>query len=199
MNKQKIKEILIAILVIIVIGIKPISACICGGVSVEKAYEQSSMIFVGKVVEVKTYTDESDIKKLWLFLQDKWRIEATFEVSNSWKGSTLHRQVIYTDTSICDFDFKLNKQYLIYAHETSPNEFYAFKCYRTMSLERAAQDLLFLQRRSKFSQPSLVSQVQDNNLALSIFLIFSLFLLGFWLIKRCVFSFWSSSTSQIGK
>ena len=199
MNKKKIKEVLIVIAIVMLIGIKPVSGCICGGVSVEKAYEQSSMIFVGKVIDVKDPYNQPYLQKFIKQLRGEWRVEATFEVSASWKGFAKSKQVVYTDTSLCDFGFTLGKRFLVYAHEVEPNEFYSFKCYRTMSIEKADQDLLFLQRRSKFSQSVLPSKVQNSNLALGIFLSSSFFLLALYIIIRLLSISWLGTLSRNNK
>lgn len=96
---------------------------------------ESRAVFSGEVTEVRTLTDV-------------YQKIVTINVDRIWKGaisSERTRLVTSVDTGGCGFPFEEGRNYLVYAHEGSSEEFFEVSlCSRTTPIEEAQADLASL-------------------------------------------------------
>jgi hypothetical protein len=81
--------------------------CINATVSTRQVFEQSSLIFQGKVIEI----EDPHAPGLTQVL--------TFDVDKVWKGAVTERQVIYHAVSVESRVFSVGDRLVVFAHELS--------------------------------------------------------------------------------
>ena len=119
--------------------------CKCGGYTYEKdnsrksryktAYEEfqdSTSVFVGKVIEVKKVKTKSAYK-------DDYNYKVKFKVEKSWKKNTPN-EIVITQGGGCILSFKEGEEHLVYASLSKKDLWVAF-CSRTRELIYAEEDL----------------------------------------------------------
>ena len=104
---------------------------------VQEELEKSAAVFSGKVIDIR---EESQFNP---------KRSVLFEVSNSWKG--VHETQIIVATGLgggdCGFDFEKEKEYLVYANESSmygDKQLSTTICDRTTEMATAQKDLAIL-------------------------------------------------------
>jgi hypothetical protein len=115
----------------------PSYACSCAELdSVKEAFEGSSAVFSGKVVEIVDANKNKSIQS------SADSIKVLFEVEESWKGINQTQITVNTARSSdsCGYEFDLNKEYLVYANETN-GTFNVSLCSRTTLLSLAEKDI----------------------------------------------------------
>ncbi|KOS69719.1 hypothetical protein AEA09_03910 [Lysinibacillus contaminans] len=165
-------------------------ACSCAGPNtVEEELEQSSVVFSGKVVEI---VDENKNK----FKQSSAdRLAVIFEVEEYWKGLNQKQITVYTERSSvsCGYEFNLNAEYLVYAHEAN-GALNVNRCSRTTPLVTAEEDISELEKGEKpIEQISNVNKGENhiptenstnNNKIYIILLILGLLIVGIYILRR---------------
>jgi hypothetical protein len=111
------------------------AACSCAGWSAPKdELENSAAVFAGKVLEIQKDKGHSDNK----FDQ------VVFTVTTSWKGVSPNATVVSLNliNGPCDFWFKKDDEYLVYAYNPRGRMFLTtHRCRRTTHLQHAERDL----------------------------------------------------------
>lgn len=166
----------IAICSIMLSSVAPTFACICRGISTRQAFDNSSAVIEGLVLNIEyrsniihlsfqTEIDDSftypDTLHKRLLLRDVQSIEpiiyqsndpliATVLVSKSWKGTLTDTINIVTERSgiSCGISFQKNEEYLIFAFEKE-GKLHTGLCNKTKLLIKANADRAFLKKREK--------------------------------------------------
>jgi len=140
---MKVSTLTIGLLFFTVFILFSISACACdcglqtSKLSIKKqvrnANERSVAVFSGTVIEI----NEDPLDLIY---------SVRFRVTSQWKGSQV--AAIYINTGKgsgdCGFPFELNKEYLVYAFETSDTKLSTNICDRTALLSEAQADIAVL-------------------------------------------------------
>jgi len=127
--------LLFAIVILFLINTHPISACSCATIaSPTESLKTSTAIFVGKVINIDIPTGD--------IISSSDRVTVTFQVSQSWKGSTDQTIVLTTARygSLCGVGFKDNEEYIVYA-SGEEDALTAHLCSGTKLLAYAQDDL----------------------------------------------------------
>jgi hypothetical protein len=120
-----------------------VSACTCAAVSPCAAYYQADLVFIGKVVSSKQ-------KKVKIKDREDKEIEVetdefNFEVKEIFKGGDKISKIsISGESTTCDFPFKQDETYLVFAYKIGNNEYITSTCSHTNKLSDAEEDLKFL-------------------------------------------------------
>jgi hypothetical protein len=161
----------IAIYSIMLWSVVPAFACTCRGISTQQAFDHSSAVIEGLVIdleyrsniihlsfqtEMDDSTTHSDTLDKRLLLRHVQSIEpiihqsddpliATVLISKSWKGSLTDTINIVTERSgiSCGISFQKNKEYLIFALEMD-GHLHTGLCNRTKLLNKANAERSFL-------------------------------------------------------
>lgn len=168
-------------------------ACSCAEPdTVKEELRHSSAVFSGRVVEI---VDENKNKSIQSSADP---IAVLFEVEESWKGLNQTQITVYTERSSasCGYEFDLNKEYLVYAHEAN-GAFKVSYCSRTTLLPTAEKDIRELGQGEKpiekVSSDSNVIKGEDqinpenpanNNKIYNILLILGLLLVVVYISRR---------------
>jgi hypothetical protein len=122
-------------------------ACACGGtISSPVAFRHSAAVFLGRIVGVTR-----PLPRSWQNADGSVSIEAppngptviSFEVTRTFRGSDGDKVALQGDATDCDFPFKVNEVWLIYAVEQT-GVLTTNKCSRTRLASEATEDLKYL-------------------------------------------------------
>ncbi len=129
-------------------------SCIQPGIAIEEL-NSSAIVFSGKVVDIKDENEDADIQSSADLLAIK------FQVNESWKGVEETEVTVFTprDSASCGFNFTLNEEYLVYAHE-GEGSYHVNICSRTAPLASASADLVDL---GKGEKPTIVIQHEEQD------------------------------------
>ena len=99
-----------------------------------EAFEQASLVFAGRVLEIRDAREE----------EYPVALEVTLLVERPFKGVFIETIRVRTsrDSASCGFPFKRGERYLVYTHDSSDGIVRASLCSRTAMLEDAREDLL---------------------------------------------------------
>lgn len=94
-------------------------ACDCDGIlTIEKAYNQSETVFLGKIISVKPYNSKIS-KNGDEIVEEYSNIIVKIEITNTFKGSS--KNIVEIITGIgggdCGYDFIVGEEYLIFAYD----------------------------------------------------------------------------------
>lgn len=117
--------------------------CMCDKIKPNEYFQKADVVFVGKVLEVNNYKDET-LKRFIREIQGESTVGAKFQVAQVWKGEANYYYTINSDSTSCDFNFVEGEEYLIYAKNIGNGSFYAEKCDGTSLINRASNELNFL-------------------------------------------------------
>ena len=138
----------LAIIALLVAGVRPADACSCGDPPpVCEAYQSASVVFVGKVTEIKAGEGGTQ--------------EATFAVSEKLKGNAIDTEHV-EGGGMCGTVFQVGKTYLVYA--ASSGRLSSSSCGRTTTIDRAKEDLAYARSIEKRKNAMIggVVAVHDN-------------------------------------
>lgn len=118
----------------------PVTSLACSCVppgSVQEEMERSSAVFSGKVVEIVNPNEKNEIQS------SADLVAVKIEVTEWWKGGNESEVIVYTEMSSasCGFEFSLNEEYIVYAHEDDDGKIRVSLCSRTAQLQYAEEDL----------------------------------------------------------
>ena len=108
------------------------------GQQIKEAHKQSSVVFIGEVIEVVKKPD------------DDFFVTVKFKVEKIWNDKEFQRELVITtgrDDGFCGYAFEKGKRYLVYAFENN-NELSTNICTRTSAAEQN-KDIAFLNRMKK--------------------------------------------------
>ncbi len=133
-------------------------ACSCANVTVQQAFEQSSAVFVGKVLDqAEVFDPHEDSGVIGR------RYAVRFEVQAYWKGDVPSQAIVYDSFTSCGIGFTEGSSYLVYAYERQPGEWTTHLCSRTKELAGAEEDLQELgEGRTPTRQIELADQLQTT-------------------------------------
>ncbi|MEG0258398.1 MAG: hypothetical protein RR595_03345 [Lysinibacillus sp.] len=167
-------------------------ACSCVEPNTAEAFERSSAVFSGEVVEI---VDKNKNKSQQSSADS---IAVIFEVKESWKGPNWTKITVNTERSSasCGYEFSLNTEYLVYAREAD-GALNVSLCSKTTPLLAAGKDISELgngeQPIEQLSNDSidmkdenhipLESSVNNNKIYITL-LIFGLFLVVAYISRR---------------
>ncbi len=100
--------------VIIVFSISNAFACNCEELKITKAYNNSDLIFTGKLINKEIKVTEVEAPKI-KSIQKYTRIIFTFEVIEVIKGRK-HNSIVKISSKFNDINFMLGEEYLIYSY-----------------------------------------------------------------------------------
>ncbi len=145
------------------------SACSCMITPIREAFEESTAVFSGKVVDVNIPSG--------IFISSGDLAKVTFEVSKIWKGSDYKTLVLTTARggASCGYSFRKGEEYLVYAHGAE-NELQVSLCSRTKPLSEAGEDLTNLSKApadstGKFPLDDKTAQYRLENLGNKFFVL----------------------------
>lgn len=192
MKKPSVYIILVIVFSIILLNSAPTVSYACSCVEpgpVEGELELSSVVFSGKVIEMK------DVNKNNLSQSSVDPIAIVFEVDESWKGLNQTQVLVYTarDSASCGYEFTLNEDYLVFAQETD-GELRVGLCSGTTPLT-ANLDMTALGKSEKPTEQVLIeldgkvfddqTPAENSNKPLYIFLLFvGVLLIGVYIVRR---------------
>ena len=116
MNKS---VLLILAVVLVLISVTPVSACYCGRPLIEKAFRQSTAVFIGDVVEisgpqrVETVGEPKNLYKIKFFVWELWKGTKAIEI-----------EVWAAQVEASCFDYppvQMGETYLVFADPLPPN------------------------------------------------------------------------------
>src|SRR5688572_23213950 len=129
----------------------PAFACSCFPVPVQQRFEESSVVFSGRVIETETI--QSDMN-------------ATFQIDKAWKGISEDAVTVETATaeSMCGYVFEEGRSYLVYAFGDE-HPLGTGSCGNTMPIETATEHLAVLgEGYVPAGRPSDLVTVDSNNI-----------------------------------
>lgn len=122
-------------------------ACMCAEPSLTDSYRNSEAIFSGKVIEIKKV-----IKKVKFSPGSTFTFEVNqykFRIDESFLGLEKAKTVIVSDDGTrCDFPFRQDETYLVWAHEDKQGELGTNSCTPTGLLKESKDALDFLQKKT---------------------------------------------------
>ncbi len=133
-------------------NLERVSACNCGGISSCGAFYRADLVFIGKAVS-------SAEKKIKIKISEDKEMETEvslfdFEISEVFGNSKKFSKIaIVGDSTTCDFPFKVDETYLVFAYKTDQNQYTTNICTHTNKLSDAMEDLKFL--REVLPQPDV--------------------------------------------
>ena len=161
--------ILLGIVFSLILFVDLVDACSCiSDVSVEEAFQQSDVIFIGKVIK---------IDKPLLTISSSDPMDIQFTLSKSYKGDLEEIIQVQTalDSSSCGFPFSENTDYLVYANLVN-GKYQTGLCSRNTDLENAQEDLIVLDNLGT-RKPTVKNENSNNKLDLTQALVMALLLL----------------------
>jgi len=127
----------ILVLTFIIFPGKELRACSCiPPPPPSEEFENSDAVFMATVTSFKR--------------ADENRRVAKFTLLKLWKGGKVGEIFTGLNCASCGFDFVVGKTYVIYADMSTNGELRTNICTRTASLERAGEDLAFLEHKDAF-------------------------------------------------
>jgi hypothetical protein len=110
-------------LILLILSVNGIYACSCIKSNIKKGFNNSDLIFTGKVVDVneKILKDSILTENGKFYVREYRRIEFKFKVSEFIKGKNKTEFITVTTTgggADCGNYFKLNTEHLVYSYET---------------------------------------------------------------------------------
>jgi hypothetical protein len=143
--KYKCKNLFPAFLLTLLLGAcAPVLACFCINLPLSESYKKSDAIFTGKIVGIEKFTKNLKLSKI-----RTTTIEVTeykFEIAKTFLGLEKSKTVsIFVDGTNCDFNFKKDETYLVWAYQDKQNDLVTNSCTPTKLLEKAGAELDFLQ------------------------------------------------------
>jgi len=147
--KQKVYLVTFALILILLVGsFERALACACGATSPCQAYYKADLVFIGKAVssqkkrvKIKIFDDKEFKDKEIESEVDNFDFEIT-EVFNN--GEKISKIALAGDSTTCDFPFKVDETYLVFAYKNDQNEYSTSTCSHTSKLSDAEKDLKFL-------------------------------------------------------
>lgn len=138
------KKILLIVAVVLgLFSVEPLAraVCKCGTLNnLDQEFKNASLVFLGTAVNIAKQPDGQDYRFVY------------FSVDRAWKGVTgLKARVKVGVEPACGFGFQLNKRYLVFSSDTSPD--YTSGCRRTQIAESATKDIEALGKSVPRSEP----------------------------------------------
>jgi hypothetical protein len=90
------------------------ASCGCGEISLKKAYEQSDLIFTGKLIKKQIKSEEIKAPKI-AQKQRYTRMIYTFEIERMYKGK-LQSKIVIIESKYNNINFEKGRKYLVYAY-----------------------------------------------------------------------------------
>ena len=102
-------------------------ACDCNKEDFDLAFKKADAVFLGKVVRIDPAT------------RSQAYTISSFQVEKSWNGVQGHKAYIKSGLSMCSFNFRIGKSFLVYSSEQAP--VYTSGCSRSRSESEAQEDI----------------------------------------------------------
>jgi|SRR3990172_2931202 len=128
-----------------------LNACTCLGISVDTAYAQAEVVFLGRVTKCELKSDYRGDNKL-VHRASQYKL-ATLVVSRSWKGAldSLVQVTTASEGSMCGVGFAVGEKYLVYGVHVQ-GRLSTNICARSTLESYATEDLSILNK--KYSRDS---------------------------------------------
>ena len=88
-------------------------ACSCGGYDIEKVFETSQYVFLGRVNSISSREVTIESKST---LYEINFTEVEFEVIKSYKSKLGNKLIVFTSLAACGYSFQKNRKYIVYAN-----------------------------------------------------------------------------------
>jgi len=141
------------------------SACMCGAIEPDLAYQNAILVFTGTVAKITDLTRD-------VVHEGKPRLESygrivRITVEESFKGNGATEIELRSENSSCDISFEAGKRYIIYATQNlQTGALGAFTCSRTKLLDDYAKpDISYLRRLVRGEQPTMLYGFAFRNTA----------------------------------
>lgn len=161
--------ILIGIVFSLILAVDLVDACSCiSDLSVEDMFQQSDVIFIGKVTK---------IDKPLFTISSSDPMDILFNLSKVYKGDLKESIQVQTalDSSSCGFPFSENTEYLVYANLVD-GKYQTGLCSRNTEIEKAQEDLTILNNLGT-QKPTVKNENSNNKLDLTQALVMAFLLL----------------------
>ncbi|MGI8545458.1 MAG: hypothetical protein ACR2MD_18535 [Aridibacter sp.] len=153
--KNKISIFIFALFLMLSFGsVEQILACVCAETELWCQFSYGvDEVFVGKIIKKETFSKEVEIpeNKTPITIeinQHKVAVNKTFtKIKNN------SEIILVNDGTTCDFDFKIDETYLIWAYRTDDGKLTTNICSPTKLLKNAKAELKFLENVDKNQEP----------------------------------------------